>query len=342
MIGPLQLVVIGFDEDKYAKEIMVELRKLRQENVIRLFDLLYIIKHEDGSVASKEVDDLQAEEQREFGTLVKSLIGLSTIDAEHIDADEVSEAIRSADAEFGLSEAEIQEVAAEIPNGSSAIFVIFEHSWARGVKAAIQQAGGYTRAQGLIDPDTLQKATNELAIVLEAINKAESESMEKMATAVTGAKAQEEEARTRASDAVSEADAIEAAAMAALAAAELKAREAEQAVAEAEAREEAARQHAAEVAAEAEAMEDEAFAQAEAVRRAAERQKEKAQADAAEAVKQAEEIEAAAVLRAMNALVTANIIEKTAVREALNAVISANVIEASAARKAAKSFSSDR
>ena len=35
MIGPLQLLVIGFDEDKYAKEIMVELRKLRQEKIRR-------------------------------------------------------------------------------------------------------------------------------------------------------------------------------------------------------------------------------------------------------------------------------------------------------------------
>jgi multidrug resistance efflux pump len=165
--------------------------------------LLYIIKHEDGTVASKEVeevDDLQAEEQREFGTLVKSLIGLSSKDIDHIDAEEVSKAIGSAEVEFGLSESEIQEVADQIPNGSSAIFVIFEHTWARGLRAAIQQAGGYTRAQGLINPDTLQKATNELAIVLEAINKAESESMEKMATTLSGAKAQEEEARSKASE----------------------------------------------------------------------------------------------------------------------------------------------
>ena len=53
MIGPLQLLVIGFDEDTYAKEIMVELKNLRKHNVIRLFDLLYIIKHPDGTIASK-------------------------------------------------------------------------------------------------------------------------------------------------------------------------------------------------------------------------------------------------------------------------------------------------
>ncbi|HCB49328.1 MAG TPA: hypothetical protein DEP47_07365 [Chloroflexi bacterium] len=340
MIGPLQLSVIGFDEDKYYRDIIVELKNLRKEKIIRLFDLLYLIKHPDGTIAAKEVDDLQASEQREFGTLIKSLLGLSAKDAQHINADEVAEAIGSEGDEFGMSESEIQALADQIPNGSSAIFVIFEHSWARGVKKAILDAGGYLRAQGLINPESLQTTTNELAIVLEAIEKAETASMEKMAGVMADAKAQEEEAQRHADEAVAEAQAIEATAMAALAAAALKEEEANQAVAEAEARVEAARQHAAEVAAEAEAMEDEAFAQAEAVRRAAERQKEKAEAEAAEALREAEEIEAAAVLRAMNAMVAARIIEKEAVREALNAVIAADVIEASAAQKAAKSLAS--
>jgi uncharacterized membrane protein len=368
VIGPLQLTVIGFDEDKYARDIIVELKNLRKEKIIRLFDLLYLIKHQDGTIAAKEVDDLEASERREFGTLIKSLLDLSTKDAEHADADQVAEAIGGAGDGSGMSESEIQNLADQMPDGSSAIFVIFEHSWARGVKKAILNAGGYLRAQGLINPESLQTATNELAIVLEAIEKAESSSMEKMAGVVADAKAQEEEAQQTAEEKVAEAKAREVAAAAALAAAVLKEEEANKAVAEAEARAEAARQHAAEVAAEAEAMEDEAFAQAEAVRRAAERQKMKAEAEAAEAVRgaeemeseaaeamreaeeieaeaaevvrEAEEMEAAAVLRAMNAMVAARIIEKEAVREALNAVIAADVIEASAARKAAQSLAS--
>jgi uncharacterized membrane protein len=339
VIGPLQLTVIGFDEDKYARDIIVELKNLRKERIIRLFDLLYLIKHPDGTIAAKEVDDLEASERREFGTLIKSLLGLSTKGAEHIDTDDVAQAIGGAEDEFGMSESEIQNLADQMPNGSSAIFVVFEHSWARGVKKAILDAGGYLRAQGLINPESLQEATNELAIVLDAIEKAETASMEKMSGVVAGAKAKEEEAQKSAEEKVAEAETREAAAAAALAAAVLKEEEANKAVAEAEARAEAARQHAAEVAAEAEAMEDEAFAQAEAVRRAAERQKEKAEAEAAEAVLEAEEIEAAAVLRAMNAMVAARVIEKEAVREALNAVIAADVIEASAAQKAAKALS---
>ncbi|MFN2187865.1 MAG: hypothetical protein ACK2T3_03810, partial [Candidatus Promineifilaceae bacterium] len=80
MIGPLQLVVIGFDEDKYARDIILEVKELRKKGAIRLFDLLYLFKHEDGTIDSREVSDLEAEEQREFGTLIKSLIGLVSVD----------------------------------------------------------------------------------------------------------------------------------------------------------------------------------------------------------------------------------------------------------------------
>ena len=130
MIGPLQLLVVGFDDDKYARDIILEIKKLRQKKAIRLFDLLYVFKHKDGTIDSREVSDLQEEEQREFGTLLKSLIGLSMKDVEHADADEVADAVPGAHTEFGLSDDELQSLANDLPDGSSAIFVAFEHVWA--------------------------------------------------------------------------------------------------------------------------------------------------------------------------------------------------------------------
>jgi uncharacterized membrane protein len=338
MIGPLQLLVIGFDEDTYAKEIMVELKNLRKHKIIRLFDLLYIIKHADGTIASKEVDDLQETEQREFGTLIKGLMGLATKDVEHMDAEEIAGSLGSESDEFGVSESEVQGLADQLPDGSSAIFVIFEHLWARDLKASMLRAGGYVRAQGFLDPATLQTATNELAIVLEAVEKAEVATMEKMAEIMGDAKAQEDAARVAAAVAIAEATAIKAQAADALAEAEMTEEEAKQMVAEAEARAEEARQHAADVTAETAAMEDDAFAQAEAVRRSAKRQEEEAMARAAEVERQADEIEAMAVVRAVNAMVRARVIENAAAREAIKAIIEANVIEAGAAREAVEAL----
>lgn len=339
MLGPLQLLVVGFDEDKYARDIVLELKKLRQARTIRLFDLLYLFKHEDGSLDSKEVSDLASEEQREFGNVIKSLLGLAAQNVEHIGAQEVANVLNTADSQFGISESELKGIADQLPNGSSAILVIFEHVWARAVKAAMIQSGGKLVAQGFIDPDTLKVATNELAVVLDAVGKSESAAMDQLVDVKVEAKSQEEEALAKAAEAVAEAERREKAALAALAAAELREQEANRAVTEAKAQEEAAQQHAAEVEAKYQEMEDAAFDQVEAVRRAAKRQEEKAMAEAAEVERKAKEIEARAVLRAVNAMVNANVINQQSAKEALNAVIAAQIIEASAAREAATSLS---
>jgi uncharacterized membrane protein len=348
MLGPLQLVVIGFDEDKYARDIILEIKSLRKAKTIRLFDLLYVFKHADGTIDSKEVTDLQDEEQREFGTLLRSLVGLSKEDLEHDDAEEVAESLDSSADQFGFSDTEIKDLADRIPNNSSAILVIFEHTWARRVKAAMLNAGGYVRAQGLIDPATLETAKNELAVVLEAVEKAEAAAMDRLVDTKVGAEAEAEEALAQAAEAVADADAKQVAATAVLAAAALREKEAAEAVAAAEAREEEARQQAALAAEEAQtreeearqqlakaleeaqAQEDQAFADLEAVKRAAKRQEEQALARAAEVERQAKEMEDQAVLKAMDALVAANYLERRSSRDAIDALVAANVIDASA------------
>jgi uncharacterized membrane protein len=169
MIGPLQLIVIGFDDDKYGRDIVVEFKNLRKAHTIRLFDALYVIKHPDGTMSDKEISDLTAEERCEYGTLAESLIGLSAQGLEHVNADVLAEALSDREGEFGLSDQDIQDIANQLPNGNSVLFVIFEHAWARDIKEAMLRSGGYVCAQGFIDPNTLLKATNELAAVLEAV-----------------------------------------------------------------------------------------------------------------------------------------------------------------------------
>jgi len=280
------LIMVGVTVDELRASH--ELSARSQKKAIRLFDLMYIFKHKDGSIESQEVSDLQAEEQREFGTLIRSLIGLSAKDLEHTDADEVAGTIQGAHTEFGLSEEELQTVAGNLPNGSAAIFVVFEHVWARGFKEAIINNNGYIRAQGMLDADTLKVAANELATVLEAIDKTEVASMEKMAVILAATAAREDEARSKAAVVEAEAESIEEAAEAKIAQAESLAQLAEEVEVESLAREEAALKHAAEVAHEAEEMEDQAFLEAEAVRKVAQRQKQEALVDAAEMVQESE------------------------------------------------------
>jgi uncharacterized membrane protein len=354
MIGPLQLLVFGFEEDKKARDIIRVAKSLKRAKAIRLFDLVYVIKDQEGKIQAKEVSELRTEEKREFGALAKALLGLAAQDVESMDAQGLVDSLKVADEEFGLSDSDLQEVAAQVPNGTSAIFVIFEHVWARDVKEALQKAGGQVRASGMINPTTLETSRDALDTVLEAINRAEASAMDELvdvkvgaeadaetarvesAEAISVAQAEAEAARLEAIEAVAEAQAREDLAAIALAAAEQREVEATQSVADAQAREQAALEQAAQAATKAQELEDQAFAEAETVRRAAERQKERAMAEAAEVERQAQEIEATAVLRAMDALVNARIIEGQAARHALETIIAANVLEAAAVQDAAK------
>lgn len=338
MIGPLHLLVIGFDEDKRARDITRIVNGLKRAKAIRLFDLLYIIKQSDGKIKAKEISELRSDEKREYGALVKRLIGVATQDVERMDAGEMAASLAVAEDEFGLSESEVLAIADRMAEGSSGILAIFEHTWARGIKEDLQKVGGYVRAQGLIDPKTLGMAADELNTIMDAISRAEASAMDELVEVKVGAEADAEEARSVAAEAIAAAQAREEEAQAAIAAAEQRETEAAQAVADAQAREEEARQQAAGATAKAQEIEDTAFDEAEVVRRAAERQQQRAMAEAAAVEQQAQEIEAKAVLRAMNALVTARIIEQKAASHALDTIIAANVLEAAAVQEAAKSL----
>ena len=43
-IGPVQILVIGFDDPKFTGEILEELSRLKENDVIRLVDLLVVEK----------------------------------------------------------------------------------------------------------------------------------------------------------------------------------------------------------------------------------------------------------------------------------------------------------
>jgi uncharacterized membrane protein len=187
MIGPLHLLVIDFDEVSRARDITRIVNDLKRTKAIHLFDLLCIIKQDDGQIEAKQISEFETDEKREYGALIKRLIGLVTQDEERVAAGELVDSLRVAEDEFGLSESEVLAIADRMPAGSSGILAIFEHTWARSVREDIQKAGGHVRAQGLIDPNTLGFAADELTTTLDAISRAESSAMDHLAEAQIGA-----------------------------------------------------------------------------------------------------------------------------------------------------------
>ncbi len=206
-IGPLQLVIIGIDKDKYARNVVLELQEIRKQGVIRLFDMLYLIKHENGTIAAKEISDLTSEEKREYGTLANRLLGLGTEAIQHDNAEELAASLGMAETEFGLSQEDIQNLADQIPNNSSAILILFEHHWALHLRETIINAGGKLLANGYINPDTLQIASHELASVLDAVRQVEAQAIDEATVVKAQAKAEAKDAKLGAAAAVAQAEA---------------------------------------------------------------------------------------------------------------------------------------
>lgn len=153
-LGPVQLLVIAFEDGNFEGRILDELRRLREHDVIRMIDLLFVAKDDQGDVAEIEQSDLSAEEAAEFGALVGTLIGLG--------ADGEEGAI--AGAEIGAAAAEngshldtqaVWYLADAIPPGTAAAIALVEHRWAIPLRDAIEDAGGHDLVDSWVHPEDL-------------------------------------------------------------------------------------------------------------------------------------------------------------------------------------------
>ena len=150
-IGPVQLVVLGFEGNSFTGEILAELRRLRDHDVIRLIDLLFVSKDESGEVSVMEASDLTQEEAMEFGATVGALIGLGEAGEQGAVAGAVAGAEALEDGHV-FDEHEIWYVTDSIPNGSSAAVALLEHRWAIPLRDAMQNAGGTLLDESWVHP----------------------------------------------------------------------------------------------------------------------------------------------------------------------------------------------
>src|SRR5215208_6718610 len=167
-IGPVQLLAIGFDpETKFEGRIMDELSRLERHETIRILDLLFLGK--DAETGDLFALDYQGEE---LGAIVGALLGFEFEGNGERQA-ESSQVIQGH--AFGLSQREIEEIAASLAPGSSAGFLLIEHVWARDLKRAIRDAGGFPLGEGFLTPEALTAVAAELVAISGALEELEAE-----------------------------------------------------------------------------------------------------------------------------------------------------------------------
>ena len=136
-LGPLEYLVVGFEGNRFTGEILAELRAATEKGIIRVIDLALIKKDEEGNVTSLELSDLSSEQAAELGPIAGDILGL-------------------------FAPEDIEKVASDLPNNSAAGLLLFEHTWAIGLKEAIKRAGGIAMAGGFVAPEVLQELEKDI------------------------------------------------------------------------------------------------------------------------------------------------------------------------------------
>ena len=151
-IGPVQLLVIGFERPDFHGEIIEELEKLRDSDTVRVIDSLAVYKDAAGEMEVMHLSNLTRDEAVELGSTVAALVGLGIDGEEGMEAGAALGAEAAADGIQVFSDEDAWDVLEDIPNDSAAALLLVEHHWAVPLRDAIARAGGVRLSDGYISP----------------------------------------------------------------------------------------------------------------------------------------------------------------------------------------------
>jgi uncharacterized membrane protein len=153
-IGPVQMLVVGFEGPEFKGEILEELTRLKNEDIIRLIDLVVVKKDDEGNIETLHTSDLSDDEAMEFGAIAGALIGLGAEGEEGAEAGALAGAEAMEDGQV-FDDDQVWYAADEIPNGTAAGIALIEHRWAISLRDAIVRAGGVPLVDEWIHPTDL-------------------------------------------------------------------------------------------------------------------------------------------------------------------------------------------
>lgn len=116
-MGPVEVLVLAFPGSTFNGKVAPALAELVKSGTIRIIDLLFVSKNDNGDVVSVEVEEL---------------------------SDDDKAALDDVDGETGwlLGQEDIDEAAAQIEPGSSALLLAWENVWAAKFAEAVRASGG--------------------------------------------------------------------------------------------------------------------------------------------------------------------------------------------------------
>jgi hypothetical protein len=116
-LGPVEILCIKFPNTYIKDDIAAALKTLVEIGTIRIIDILFIRKSENGEVTVNEIDEMKDVDHSLLDPLVSDISGL-------------------------ISEVDIQGIAEALDNSSFAALMLFENTWATAFRDAVINANG--------------------------------------------------------------------------------------------------------------------------------------------------------------------------------------------------------
>jgi hypothetical protein len=131
--GPLQILVLNFEDPTFQGEIADELERLEATGTLRVLDLAFVNKSRDGVIDGGMTHSVHS------GAMVRLMLGIDDpADAPQDDLD-------------------LWDAADAIPPGAAAAVVVLEHTWATPLRDAVRANGGRAVASEWVDEEYLAK-----------------------------------------------------------------------------------------------------------------------------------------------------------------------------------------
>jgi len=128
-MGPVDYIIVEWPDKQPTGEALPHLIDLVDRGLIRVLDLAFIAKGEDGSVAAVEIADLGDE----FAVFEGASSGI-------------------------LDDGDIDDAGGILEPGTSAALLVYENAWAAPFATAVRHSGGQLVASGRIPANALLAA----------------------------------------------------------------------------------------------------------------------------------------------------------------------------------------
>jgi hypothetical protein len=129
-IGPVSYLIVEFPGNRMTGEGLPILVDLVDRGVIRILDLLFVTRGDDGSLRAVEITDIDHDGQLDLAVFEGATSGL-------------------------IDQSDLDDAAAVVEPGSSAAILLFENTWARDFTQALRNGGAELVAAGYVPLEAL-------------------------------------------------------------------------------------------------------------------------------------------------------------------------------------------